>query len=244
MCQWLFPQPGLLIGSQDTFSLVKYLQTASESTSSEETMKCGQFPCRCCKSNTNIPNIGKMPPVSWIASIPMQWYMYLCFPSSTPPFKPQVGKWARNGLKASLGTPKTQDWVTMTYHLRGEANVAVTNSTRCHSIVMLTQQRWAPCVQVRSRELISSAKPQLGIQTSTLGSLKPFRHGFVLFQVKSNTCLGTSLLSSKISWVSFLILGMTVPRDTSSPFQRMPHQKIPFTEPHSVSLDHKETSKQ
>lgn len=57
MCHWSFRQPGLLIGSQASFPLVKCFQiapfAASESTSSEASMKwravCGQFPCRCCK---------------------------------------------------------------------------------------------------------------------------------------------------------------------------------------------------
>lgn len=57
MCHWSFQQPGLLIGSQSSFPLVKHLQTASftasESASSEASVNrravCGQFPCRCCK---------------------------------------------------------------------------------------------------------------------------------------------------------------------------------------------------
>lgn len=125
--------------------------------------------------DTNIPS---MPLVSCTASVPMQWYIHLCFASSTPPFKFQVGKRRRNGLKASLGSPKTQDCFTMTCRLRGEASDTVTNSTSCSSPVVLTQQHWAVCVQVRSRELVSGAKPQLGIKVSPLGSLNTLCYAF------------------------------------------------------------------
>ena len=80
----------------------------------------------------------------------------------------------------------------MTCCLRGEANGAVTNSTSCCSVVVLTQKCWAVSVRGRGKELISGAKPQLGRKASPLEPLDC--HGLILPQVQGDTCLGTSFV--------------------------------------------------
>lgn len=112
MCYWSFQQPGLLIGSQASFPLAKCFQiapfAASESTSSEASTKwravCGQFPCRCCKRHKD-PHHQKNATcvLDCTHSHAMVYVALLCLLHTS--FQAPAGKWARNGLKASLGSP-------------------------------------------------------------------------------------------------------------------------------------------